>query len=269
MKKTPSTPSTSVETAKTKRKKRTLKNILWACALSLALILPWKASAQEQISPETNIDSIESVTSIPTQVLDEFWEKEKSNLEVHGSVRAWSNVTPLLWSVLSDTPAFRFTIDISDPKTGLWASVIRFDDFNKSMDNPASQLTMVDLYWHKKFWKVSFTWVWEYANIDKIPWSDSFTPIIWATYDAWKWWTFDTWACYTIQKGEDVAAFRAWVVKKINDAFSLAAQVIHNNGLSWHFQAKLKITNKLSMEIGWIADKNWKITPTAWVLFGI
>ena len=262
-----STQPTSVETAKTKER-WTWEKVLTTCALFWALILPWKASSQGQILPETKKDTIEYVVPTSTQVLPAEWKKKESNLEVHGSVRAWSNVTPLLWSVLSDTPAFRFTIDISDPKTGLWASVIRFDDFNKSMDNPASQLTMVDLYWHKKFWKVSFTWVWEYANIDKIPWSDSFTPIIWATYDAWKWWTFDTWACYTIQKGEDVAAFRAWVVKKINDAFSLAAQVIHNEKFSWHFQAKVKINKKSSIEIGWIADENRIITLTAWFLIG-
>ena len=65
-----STLSTSVETAKTEKKTWTLKNVLWACALSLALILPWKASAQGQISPETKKDSIECVVPAQTQKQD-------------------------------------------------------------------------------------------------------------------------------------------------------------------------------------------------------
>ena len=262
-----STQPTAVETAKTE-KKRTWKKFLTACALFWALALPLKASAQGQISPEKK-DSIECVVPTQTQVLPAEWKKKESNLEVHGSVRAWSNVTPLLWSVLSNTPACRFTIDVSDPKSWFWASVIRFDDFNKSMENPASQLTMIDLYLQKKLWKVSIIWVWEYANIDKIPWSDSFTPMIWASYNAWKWWNFDIWGCYTIQRWEDVAAFRAWVIKEFNDAFLLAAQVIYNEKISWHFQAKVKINKKSSIEIGWIVDENGKITPTAWILIGI
>ena len=41
---------------------------------------------------------------------DEWKEKEKK-LEVHGTIRWGSDVTPLLWSVLSDRPALMLTVD--------------------------------------------------------------------------------------------------------------------------------------------------------------
>ncbi len=63
-----STQPTSVETAKTKER-WTWKKVLTTCALFWALILPWKASSQEQNSPEIKKDSIESV--IPTQNLSQ------------------------------------------------------------------------------------------------------------------------------------------------------------------------------------------------------
>lgn len=256
-----STLSTSVETAKTEKKTWTLKNVLWACALSLALILPWKASAQGQISPETKKDSIESVVSVPAQ----------SNLKINGWVYLWSNRTPLLSTPLGDKPAFRFTIDISDSKTWLWASVIRFDDFDKSMDNPASQLTMIDLYKTIKPWKeISITFLWEYVNIDKMPWADSFTPIVWCNYNARKWWSFDTRACHTFQKWKDVEDFRIWVTKILNKTLSLATQAFYkydwSHKLSWRFQAIFNLGNWLWFQMEFTARDN-KITPSGWLFF--
>lgn len=68
MKQLLSTPSTSVETVKTK-KWWTWRNVLWTCALFWALMLPWKASAQKQISLEKK-DLIESAISTPNQKQD-------------------------------------------------------------------------------------------------------------------------------------------------------------------------------------------------------
>ena len=271
MKKAPSIQQpASVETAETKTNKFTFKNVLNICALSLALMLTQNAKAQEQTLPEMERNSIESITSVPTQVLNKSWQKEKSNLEVHGSVWAWSNVTPLLWSVLGDKPALRLTIDVSDPKTWIWASLIRFDDFNKSMDNPASQLTMIDIYKTIKWKNFSITWVWEYVNIDKIPGADSFTPIVWCTYDAWKWWTLDTWACHTFQKWKDVDDFRIWATKALNQTLSLATQAFYkydwNHKFSWRFQAIFNLRKGVWFQMEFTA-KDGKIIPTGWLIF--
>jgi len=265
----------------------------WLLLTSLAMAT-WAAFAQEWVAPQTK--TIENENTITMQqdstskdvadTLNRFdvkwsdwesvktskdeWNEKGSRIQVHGSARLWSNVTPLLGSVLSDKPAVRLTIDASDPKSGIWASVIRFDDFDKSMDNPASQLTMLDLYCQKQFWKFSITWVWEYVNIDKIAESDSFTPIVWCTYDAWKWWTIDTWFCHTFQKWTDENDLRIWVTKVFNEAFSLAAQTFikHN----WNLNTSLRVQANVTLENGFWAQldliaKDWKITPTVWVMY--
>jgi len=200
----------------------------------------------------------------------EQWKEKKSPIEIHWSVRWGSDVTPLFWSVLSDRPALILTLDVSNPKTWLWASVIRADDFSKSMDNPASQVTLVDLYWQKKFWKVWVTAVWEFASIDKLPWAENITPLVWVTYDAWLWWTFDAWAWHTFQKWEDEDMIRLWVTKKLDETFSLAAQVFINSGLSkkvsGRVQANVTLGKWFWAQLSFIA-KDGKITPTAWVIF--
>lgn len=62
------------------------------------------------------------------------WKGKEKKLEIHGMIRWGSDVTPLLWSVLSDNPALMLTIDASNPQTWLWVSVIRANDFDKSME---------------------------------------------------------------------------------------------------------------------------------------
>ena len=198
-------------------------------------------------------------------------QKQKSKIEIHGSVRWGSEVTPLLWSVLSDRPALILTLDVSNPQTWLWASVIRADDFSKSMENPASQVTLVDLYWQKKFWKVWVTAVWEYASIDKLPWAESITPLVWVTYDAWKWWIFDAWVWHTFQKWEDVDMLRIWVTKKLDEAFSVAAQVFYNSELAKkvyiRVQADVSFGKWFGAQLSFIY-KEGKLTPTMWVVYG-
>ena len=39
------------------------------------------------------------------------WKEKEEKLEVHGTIRWGSDVTPLLWSVLSDRPALMLTVD--------------------------------------------------------------------------------------------------------------------------------------------------------------
>ena len=199
------------------------------------------------------------------------WEKkEKSNISVHGTVRWGSDVTPLLWSVLSDKPALMLSIDVSHSKTWLWTTLIRLDDFDKSMDSPASQVTILDMYWQKQIWKASVILDWEYMTIDKLSGADSFTPIVWCTYDAWKWWTLDTWAWHCFQKWDDVDVVRLWIAKKLDECLSLAAQGFYSSDLSKKFygrvQADVKLWGWFGVQLSFIA-KEWKITPTAWVLY--
>jgi len=204
------------------------------------------------------------------EVVAQEWNDNNKELpiEVHGSIRAWSNVTPLLWSVLSDTPAVRITIDASNPEKWYWISYIRFDDFNKSKNYLASQYDMVDLYKKIKQWKVSITWVLEYGHADKIKDSHSLTLIWGLDYDAWNLWDIDAWGCYTIQNGKNVAAFRAWFTKTINDACSIAAHVILNDKtLSWRAQVVVKLWNWFEVESGCIVS-GWEVTRTGWLHYG-
>lgn len=201
---------------------------------------------------------------------DMKWEKWWWKIDVHGTLRWWSDVTPLLWSVLSDKPALMLSIDVSHPKTGLWATLIRLDDFDKSMDSPASQVTILDMYWQKQIWKASVMLDGEYMTIDKLSGADSFTPIVWCTYDAWKWWTLDTWAWHCFQKWDDVDVVRLWITKKLDECLSLAAQGFYSSDLSKKFygrvQADVKLWGWFGVQLSFIA-KEWKITPTAWVLY--
>ncbi len=201
---------------------------------------------------------------------EEVTKKEEPKIAVHGTVRWGSDVTPLLWSVLSDKAALMLSIDASHPQTWFWLTVTRLDDFDKSMDNPASQVSIFDLYRQKQIWKASVMLDGEYMTIDKLPGTDSFTPIAWCIYDAWKWWTLDTWAWRCFQKWDDVDVVRLWIAKKLNKSLSLAAQGFYSSDLSKKFygrvQADVKLWGWFGVQLSFIA-KEWKITPTAWVLY--
>lgn len=263
-----------------------MKKLLTSLAVLWALASAPEASAQEirtegpeevkkeivmqQDSTSKEVADTLNLSDVAREAIKDRWNEKKPRIEFHWSARFWSNVTPLLWSVLSDKPALRLTIDVSDSKSGIWASVIRFDDFNKSMETPASQLTMVDLYYQKQFWKFSITWVGEYVNIDKMPGADSFTPIVLCTYDAWKWVTIDACYCHTFQKWTDVEDLRIWVTKTFNEAFSLAAQAFYKYDWSHKFsgrvQANVNLKNGFWAQLNFTA-KDWKIIPTAWIMY--
>ena len=224
---------------------------------------------EDQKEPEVTGPKWDEI-KIPKEIASEGLKKEKSKISVHGMVRWWSDVTPLLWSVLSDKPALMLSIDVSHPKTWLWTTLIRLDDFDKSMDSPASQVTILDMYWQKQIWKASVMLDGEYMTIDKLSGADSFTPIVWCTYDAWKWWTLDTWAWHCFQKWDDVDVVRLWITKKLDECLSLAAQGFYSSDLSKKFygrvQADVKLWGWFGVQLSFIA-KEWEITPTAWVLY--
>lgn len=228
------------------------------------------AKVAEVTQPTTESASTKMISL--ASAMQEFMEEEikKPKIDVHGMIRWGSDVTPLLWTKLSNEPAIILSIDVSNPQTWLWATLIRADDFNKSMDNPASQATIMDLYWQKQFWNASIMVDWEYVSLDKLPGSDSFTPIVWCTYDVWKWWNLDAWACHTFQKWDDVDIIRLWVTKNLDKGLSLAAQAFYSSNLSKKFygrvQANVKLGGWLWVQLSFIA-KNWEITPTAWIQY--
>lgn len=243
------------------------KTISWDDAIKLPGIEP---DPDPDLKPEEWETTWEWEEAWEWEAQTKEWKEKEKKLEIHGTIRWGSDVTPLLWSVLSDNPALMLTIDASNPQTWLWVSVIRADDFDKSMENPAWQATLVDLYRQKKFGNFTITWVWEYAGIDKLPGADSFTPIVWCTYDAWKWWVIDARAWHTFQEWEDIDVVRLWVTKQLNEGLSLAAQWFYRSDLSRKFygrvQANVILGKWFWAQLSLIAQE-WKLTPTAWVLY--
>jgi len=227
------------------------KKRLWLAGLALLTILSAKTAIwQEVVTQETS----ENNKELP--------------IELHGSIWGWSNVTPLLWSELSKTPAVRMTINITNPKTWLSIDITRFDDFNASKEKNASQLNMADIYKQFELWNRTITPLLEYTYADKIEGSHGLTPILWLSYDAWKWWIFDARGCYTFQKWDNEAAFRVWVTKILNECTSLAIQAIYNGWkLTWRAQAKILFWNGFSAELSFIGDTTWKVTPTIWAMY--
>ena len=212
----------------------------------------------------------QDVSNVKDGDITEVAQKNKKWIDVHGMVRWWSNVTPLLWSVLGDKPALMLNVDVSNPQTWLWAAITRMDDFNKNMDNPASQATIFDVYYQKKIKKASVYLYWEYTTLDKLKWGDSFTPIVWCTYNAWKWWNLDTWYCHSFQKGNDCDFVRLWVTKGLNKSLSIAIQGFYRSDLPKNFygriSADINLWNGFWAQISFIA-KEWKVTPVAWVFY--
>ena len=183
-----------------------------------------------------------------SETLKDEWN-EKNRFELHGSARWWSNWTPLLSSKLGDGPSLRLNIDASNPTLGIWASATIFSDFDKNV-------VMLDWYYQKEIWDFSITWVLEYVNVDKIPESSSITPIVLCNYNIWKWMTIDACYCHTFQKWIDEDDVRIWFTKAFNKSFSLATQLFYKynwvHKLSERVQAKIKLTDHISIEMFWV-----------------
>ena len=237
-------------------------SILWKALPTLALFWALLWSPSETLAQDTN--------TVTDGVTTEVVQKEKKWIDVHWMLRWWSNVTPMLGSVLSNKPSLMISVSATHPQTWLWACITRMDDFDKSLESPASQLTMFDIYWAKTLWKTSFNLFWEYATIDKSTESNSFTPIAGLTYDAWQWWTLDSRFCHTFQKWEDSDIIRVWLTKKLNKSLDLAMQWFYRSDLAKKFYGRVIVNVDLGkwfgVQLSCIA-KDWKLTPTTWVMF--
>ena len=67
-----------------------------------------------------------------------------------------------------------------------------------------------------------------------------------------------------------VEDFGIWATKTFNETFSLAAQAFYkydwNHKFSGRVQANVNLKNGLWAQLSFTA-KDWKITPTAWVMY--
>jgi hypothetical protein len=210
------------------------------------------------------------------KVWDECWnikrEKEKSKIWVHGFIQMWTSVVPDFAGVFSDKPSMLLCVDASDKKSWFWLSYIRLDDFHRDPDYPVSQASVFVPYRSKTF-KDGKRTAWasvECTFIDQQPGSEEFMPVIVWSYDTKGGWIFEWKYFHGFRKWTDTDALRLWITKKIGDALRLTAQwwyqtdydkkffgrIIADVHLWWWFWA----------QVSWIM-KDWKITPTAWVLY--
>ncbi len=63
---------------------------------------------------------------------------------------------------------------------------------------------------------------------------------------------------------------RIWVTKRLDEAFSVATQVFYNSELAKktyiRIQADVKFEKWFGAQLSFIF-KDWKITPTAWIIY--
>lgn len=210
------------------------------------------------------------------------WKKEWSSwleerrkwpkIWVSGFLQVWTSVVPDFAGVFSDKPSMLLCVDASDKKSWFWLSYIRLDDFHRDPDYPVSQASVFVPYRSKTF-KDGKRTAWasvECTFIDQQPGSEEFMPVIVWSYDTKGGWIFEWKYFHGFRKWTDTDALRLWITKKIGDALRLTAQwwyqtdydkkffgrIIADVDLWWWFWA----------QVSWIM-KDWKITPTAWVLY--
>ena len=200
------------------------------------------------------------------------WEKEKSRISASGFIQVWTSIVPDFASICSDKPSMMLFVDATDSKSWLWLSYIRLDDFHKDPDYPVSRASVLVPHRSKTLWDGKRT-VWasvECTYVDNSPEMSELLPLVVWSYDTKTWWTFEWKYFHEIMKWPDADAFRLWITKKIWDALSLTAQWWYKSDYDDKFfgriVADIDIWNGLWVQVSWVI-KEWKITPTAWVLY--
>jgi hypothetical protein len=179
-------------------------------------------------------------------------------------------VIPDYADVASENPAILLVADISHKKTWLWVSAVRITDFNDSPENPISKVTVINPHWDKKFGKAFVSANSEIAFIDKLPeWNWVTAKVLWS-YDAWKWWNFEWTYFHGFNKWPDSDSFRLWITKKINDALNLTAQWWYKSDYDKKVFGRVivdvNLWNGFWAQMSCIA-RDWKLTPTMWVVY--
>ena len=212
---------------------------------------------------------------IPWEIVSEdelLWEKKESRISASGFLQVWTSIVPDFASICSDKPSMLLFVDATDSKSWLWLSYIRLDDFHKDPDYPVSRASVLVPHRSKTLWDWKRT-VWasvECTYVDNSPEMSELLPLVVWSYDTKTWWTFKWKYFHEIMKWPDADAFRLWITKKIWDALSLTAQWWYKSDYDDKFfgriVADIDIWNGLWVQVSWVI-KEWKITPTAWVLY--
>lgn len=283
------------------------KKLAWVALLGTLLFgkaVKW--SAQEVKTQEKKEDPKEIVVQAPTQVQSDTlttWEdantwpnREPDPIEwetvewdgsttwvdeteqpdgkwwiaVHWMLYGWTWVAWDFAEVCSDRWTLIAVVDMSHPKTWLGFTGIRLDDFHNDPDQPASRATVLNLHWNKKFWRF-WLWVeWKYTFIDHLPQANWFSPDVVLSYTTDNWRSFEWVYAHKFKDWPDSDAFRLSIAKKVNDALKITWQWWYETGYQWHFYGRVLVD--VNLWNGFWAQltcifKNWKITPTAWVIY--
>ena len=234
--------------------------------------IEWWANQTEMTSP-VKTDSKEKTKTLQ-ELMDELDNKKewKTGIWVSWFIQVWTSVVPDFAGVFSDKPSMLLCVDASDKKSWLWISYIRLDDFHEDPDYPVSKASVFVPHRNKslKDWKWDIWASVECTFIDQQPEGTSIMPVIVWTYNTSSWWSFEWKYFHGFQKGQDTDAIRLWITKKIWDALSITAQwwyqTDYDKKVFWRIIADIDLWNWFGAQVSWIA-KDWKITPTAWVIY--
>lgn len=208
---------------------------------------------------------------VPDIELGQGWEKKWSRIWVHGFVQVWTSVVPDFAGIFSDKVSWMIGIDAKDPKTWLWLTVIRLDDFYTDPEYPLSRASVVVPYRTitSKDGKRSLWTSVEFSFVDQMPGDVGVMPVVvWTYSDGWR--TIEWKYFHDIRKWEDMDAFRLWITKKIWDILSLTVQWWYKSDYAEKFYgrviADVNLWGGFWAQLSCIA-KDWKLTPTAWVMY--
>ena len=190
----------------------------------------------------------------------------------HWFVQAWSSVVPDFAEICSDKPALMIGIDATHEKTWLWVTVIRLDDFHKDPKYPVSRATVVSPHRWKSFVDGRVT-VWvegEVVFIDALPDAVWVTAKVVWSYSIWDGWTLDWMYAHSFEKWGGSDWVRLWISKKIDDALRVTAQWWYKTDYEGKFFgrviADVDLWGWFWAQLSCIA-KDWKLTPTAWIIY--
>lgn len=235
------------------------------------------ANLETQTNYETpEMDILSELWDLDNEIKENYKsqkEKKESRMAVHGMIQVWTSIVPDFADILSDKCSMLMCVDASDKKTWLWLTVARLDDFHKDPDFPASKATVINAHWGKTFWdawRASAAVELKYSLIDNLPEANGFAPDVIGSYSTKNWRTFEWMYSHGFNKWKDMNAVRLWITKKINDALELTAQwrykSDYDKNFFWRVIMNVDIWNGLWAQLSCVA-KDWKLTPTAWVVY--
>jgi hypothetical protein len=201
----------------------------------------------------------------------EWWGSKESRIWVHWFVQVWTSVVPDFAGIFSDKVSGMIAIDAKDQKTWLWLTAIRLDDFHTDPEYPLSKASVVVPYRtiSSKDGKRSGWASVEFSFIDQMPETVWVTPVIVWSFSA-DGWTIEWKYFHDFKEWKDMDAFRLWITKKISDALRLTAQWWYKSDYKDLFYgrviADVDLWRWFWAQLSCIM-RDWKFTPTMWVMY--